>query len=189
MKKGILAAILAVLVMAVAVKPAYAGTINANEDKLLGEFNAVVEEYRGMLGDDHANQYESQARSALSNDAIDLNDAAYGEFTQVIKDAKAVLTSNNVTTSAEASKHSAEMLEIINKVATKYNMKVSLDAKHYAVVTVTNPTTGKTSTVASTKTAVNQTGFGLAQTAVVAGAAVAVLAGAAFVARKNKLFA
>lgn len=190
MKKGILAAILAVMMMFVAVKPAYAGSINANEDKLLNEFSAVVSEYSGAVGG-HDKQYASEARNALNNDLIDLDDAAYGKFSQVIKDCKAILANNNVKTGADGRAVAPQLLSAINGVAKDYNMTVSLKDNGDAVVSITDPSKpGSTAKpVAGTKSNVNQTGFGLAQTALVAGATATILAGAFFVARKNKLFA
>lgn len=194
MKKGIFAALLAVLMMFVAVKPAFAGSINANEDKLLSEFNSVIGEYSSAVGS-HADQYKLQARSALNNDAIDLNETAYNEFMQVINTCRGILADNNVITGADGWAVRNQLLSAINDVAKKYNMTVTLKDNGDAVVTISVPADSKsgapakTVTVADTKKNVNQTGFGLGQTALVAAAAATVLAGAFFVARKNKLFA
>ncbi len=178
MKKGLFAFVLAALLSVTFAIPAFAAEINADEQKVYDEFAAVVDG-KSWLKDEFKNQYKTEAQNALLK--VDLDANACAEFSQVVKDVDAELAGCN--SQKEAKQHLNTILKIINDVAGKYNMKVSVNAKNYAVVTVNG------SVVATTATGVNQTGFGLAQTALVLAAAVATLAGAFVVARKNSLFA
>ena len=74
--------------------------------------------------------------------------------------------------------------KMINELSEQYGITVIVNvADRMGELQVNGKTVGTTASGAK------QTGFGLAQTAIVAGAATATLAGAFVVARKNRLFA
>lgn len=181
------------LVMALAVAtPAYAATLSSAEQQVLGEFKTELDYWGKTAGldQDHITQYYSEAEKALN--AVDLSDAACSEFSGVIKQCREIL--NGSTTKNEMWDHYSELASAINKVGDKYySLHVTVNAStKYATVTWKIPTssgTVKTSTAATTKNVVNQTGAGLGQTVAVAVASAAVLGGAFYVARKKQLFA
>lgn len=168
------------------VTPAFAAGLSSAEQNLLSEFKTELEYWKGEAGldDNHINQYYAQAEKALN--AVDLSDAACSEFSGVIKDIHGILAGSK--TRADLWKHYEEIANKINNVGAKYyKLHVTVNSKDkYA--TVTWEIGGKTSTAASTSSTVKQTGFGLAQTAAVAGVSLAILAGAFVVARKKRLF-
>ena len=176
MKKGFLALLMAAVLSVIFVTPALAADLSSNEQTLYDEFVADVEKWRPVLGNETANTYEAQARSALLQ--VDLDATACKEFSQAIKDVMAVLDKGNPQTRHEMMQYAPECVSIVNKVGSKYGIQIAVGA--HGVVTITIQ--GKT--VANTGSTVKQTGFGLAQTIAVGVASIAVLGGALAVSRK-----
>lgn len=184
--KKILAALMAFAMTLAFVTPAFAASLSKAEEDLLAEFKTELEYWGTNAGLDqaHINQYYGQAQSALT--ALDLSDDACAEFSGVIKKCHSILEGS--TTRAQLYSHVDELLSTINPVGAKYyELHVTVNAKTKNA-TVTYKVGNKTSTAASSSSTVKQTGFGLAQTAAVAGVSLAVLAGAFVVARKKQLF-
>ncbi len=200
MKKRLLTMVAALLLAFAAITPAFGasertsnegGTQNSVETELLNEFKSTMAQYKWLK---HQDQYNAQARSAVLDKSIDLNATAKSDFEAVMSKCEAILAT--CSSSSEAYKHVDELLGIINPVAKKYNMRVSVDPKTKdATVWIIDSgsgtngnnggNSGKSTVAGSTSSAVKQTGFGLAQTAAVVIAAAAVLSGAFFFARKN----
>lgn len=174
MKKGFFAVLAAVLLALCVVSTAFAAELNANEQKAYDEFCAILDKYDvangGWFATSHSKQYKEEARSALLNEAVDLDETAYQEFSDVLKKIDPILAKCN--SQRDAWNHYDEIVGLVNGVANKYGMNVSVDADDFEAHVV-----------------VKQTGFGLAQTAFIAGAAVLVLCGAFAIAKKNNLFA
>ncbi len=193
MKKGILASVMAMVLSLLMITPAFAAELNSNEEALYDEFCSTVDKYKSAL-DDNTNypvssHYKSQAKSALAK--VDLDAGACNEFSGVIKDVDKLL--NGSTTRAQLKAKLPDALSKVNAVANKYGMNVSVGSHGYVTITIEGSDNngvkkGTSTTVADSSKVTKQTGFGLAQTAVVAGAATAVLAGAVVFARKNQLF-
>ena len=186
MKKKVLA-IFMVLAMSFAfVAPAYAAGLNSNEQKLLDEFKQEMQYWQTNAGFDqaHLNQYYGEAETALN--AVDLDAAAYDDFSQAIKDIHKIFEGSK--TRNDLWKHYPEIADLLNNIGKKYyKLHVTVDSKTNNAK-VTWEIDGKTSTAASTSSVVKQTGFGVGQTVAVAGVSVAVLVGAYVVARKKQLF-
>lgn len=186
MKKKVMAIFMAFAMTLGIVSPAFAAGLSSAEQNLLSEFKTELDYWNKQAGLDpeHISQYYAQAEKALN--AVDLTDAACSEFSGVIKDVHNLL--GNASSKSELWSHYGEIADKINAVGAKYyKLHVTVDAKDkYA--TVTWEIDGKTSTAANTGKTVKQTGFGLAQTAAVAGGALAVLVGTGVVARKKQLF-
>ena len=194
MKKGLFAFVLAAILSVVMVVPAFAANngLNSNEQAAFDHGMSVANKWKdaGVLNATDVSNYNEQATAALN--AVDLSKEASDEFIAAINKIDGMVAAQK-----EAGKPMSQIREAllseINAVANKYNMYVSYKAGTHAQVTVTVKSTdssgnAKTTTVASTGSTVKQTGFGLEQTAIVAAASVAVLAGAFFVARKKQLF-
>ena len=191
MKKGLFATILAVLLAFAAVTPAYAtnsdkgGNINAVEDRLLARFDSILK--KDWVTKETRGQYYGEARNALLDSTIDLNSTAEEQFNGALDKIETIL--DGCSSQAEAYKHVDEITGIVNGVSKSYNMTVTVSTAKGHAATVTIAKDGGSTVVATTAKAVKQTGFGLAQTALVVAASAVALTGAFFVARKNNLFA
>lgn len=165
------------------------GKLNSVEEGLLATFSQKLDGYAWLSTKAQKNQYKAEARAALLDSRVDLDAAAEKEFNDVITKCDAIV--KDCKTAHEAYEHTSELLAIINPVAGKYNMKVSVDASNKeAIVTISggnsgSKDSGSKSVVASTAKTVKQTGYGLGQTAVVVVAAAAALSCAFYVARKS----
>lgn len=191
MKKGLFAFVLAAILSVVMTVPAFAAGIDANEEAVQKHGLEVADKWvkNGVLNSADYSNYEEQSKSALNK--VDLSKEACDEFWAAIDQIDQKVQAQ-YDKGGKMSDIKQDLLSTINGVAKKYNMSVAATGNH-AQVSVTVSTTSstgttKTTTVASTGSTVKQTGFGLEQTAIVAAASVAVLAGAFFVARKKQLF-
>ena len=186
MKKGLFAGILALLLSLFVATPAFAGDMNSNEQKEYDRFVQILNDFAKKDSNfkNHASQYAGEAKTALLNDAIDLDASAAAEFDAVLDKIEGILKSCN--TQADAWKHNAEIIDAVNAVATKYNMEVLVNGyntKDYGHRDAKVLINGKV--VASTASVVKQTGFGMGQTAAVVALVAVALSGAYFVTRKN----
>lgn len=185
MKKGIFASIFGVLLALVLATPAFAGTMNSSEQAVYDRFCQVVQDKVGiLLEQDRADSFKDWAEKALVHDEIDLDQAACDELDDMIDQVLAYIEENGIDTKAEASAAYPEIAKLINTVSEKYGITVVVNASLKDGELLVN---GKP--IGTTGDLVNNTGFGLGRTVVVAGTAVAVLCGAYVVARKNRLFA
>lgn len=186
MKKRVLAFLMAIALSFAFVTPAFAAGLSTGEQNLLKEFKEEMQYWQtnAKLDTNHINQYYGQAETALT--AVDLTDAACSEFSAAIKEIHTMLEGSK--TRADLWKHHTEMESLLNNIGAKYyKLHVTVDTTTKNA-TVTWEINGKQSTAASTASVVKQTGFGLGQTAAVAGVSVAVLVAAYAVARKKQLF-
>jgi len=165
--------------------PALAGTMNSNEKVVYDKFCAAVDgKVPTLLNQNRANSFKSWAEKALTDDSFDLTEADCNQFSAKIDEVLAYIENNGINSTDAALKAYPTIAKMINELSEKYGITVLVNpADHMGELQVNGKTVGTTSTGAK------QTGFGLAQTAVVAGAAAATLAGAFVVARKNRLFA
>lgn len=174
MKKGLCSLLAAVLLaLVVAVTPAFAAGMNANEQKAYDEFCAILDKYAvsngGWFDAYHNKQYKEEARSALLHQHIDLDQTAYQEFSDILKKIDPILAKCH--SEREAWSHYDEIVKLVNSVANKYDMDVYVTSSDHNAHVV-----------------VKQTGYGLVQTGIVAGASAAVLCVAFFISKKFKLF-
>lgn len=180
--KRIMSLMLAVaLVFALAIPAMAAGNLNSYEEKLLSEFTAVVNQYKDLdKTGELASNYIASAQSALAQDGVDLDEAAYKDLSACIADVSATIKAANPQTGADLKALSSSIVSKVNAVAGKYGFTVSASVDS-ATVKVDGTKVGTTGSI------VNQTGFDMTATYAVI-AVVAVVLAAAFVAvRKEKL--
>lgn len=155
------------------------GDVNSSEEALLKRFDSIMTD-KAWMDSTHRKQYNEEARAALLDSRVDLDSAAEKEFNTALDDIDAIL--KKCSSRKDAWNHYGEISQIVNKVANKYKMSVSVDeVNKEATVTISDDV------IANTGNVVKQTGFGLGQTAAVAIAAAAVLCVAFFVARKSNM--
>lgn len=179
MKKGFVAIVMATLLSLFAFAPAaFAADMNSNEQKAYDEFCAILDKFEARTNFDHAGQYKSEAKRALLDSRIDLDANAYSQFSSILKQIDGVLADCN--TQGEAWKKRDQIIPLVNSVANKYKMNVTVDAKTFdATVTIDGDT------VASTGSVVKQTGFSMGEAALMAAVAAVALGGAFYATRKN----
>ena len=184
-KKSIFATVLAVMLAFVFATPALAGTMNSNEKVVYDKFCAAVDsKIPTLVHQERANSFKSWAEKALTDDSIDLTEDDCNKFSAKIDEVLAYIESNGITDNKAAWDAYPTIAKMINELSEQYGITVTVNVADRMGELQVN---GKT--VETTATGAKQTGFGLAQTAIVAGAATATLAGAFVVARKNRLFA
>lgn len=184
-KKSIFATVLAVMLAFVFATPAFAGTMNSNEKVVYDKFCAAVDsKIPTLVHQERANSFKSWAEKALTDDSIDLTEDDCNKFSAKIDEVLAYIESNGITDNKAAWDAYPTIAKMINELSEQYGITVIVNvADRMGELQVNGKTVGTTASGAK------QTGFGLAQTAIVAGAATATLAGAFVVARKNRLFA
>ena len=165
--------------------PAFAGTMNSNEKVVYDKFCAAVDsKIPTLVHQERANSFKSWAEKALTDDSIDLTEDDCNKFSAKIDEVLAYIEDNGIADNKAAWDAYPAIAKMINELSEQYGITVIVNvADRMGELQVNGKTVGTTASGAK------QTGFGLAQTAIVAGAATATLAGAFVVARKNRLFA
>ena len=182
MKKGLLAFLLVALLTICAAFPAMAASgLNSSEEDLYNYFKEQVNS-KSWLSKELKTNYLSESENALTK--VDLDAAACKDLKGAVDAVMKILNDNKVSSLKEAQKFHDDFLAAVNPVAGKYNMKVELDyATGVAKVYVNG------SVVADTKSTVNQTGFGTAQTVALSAVIAIAAAGAFIVIRRRNLAA
>lgn len=183
MKKKIVAVFMALAMTFAVVTPAFASGVSSGEQGIIDRMVTIMNSLDFIKNDSSSpvGYYEGQATSALSQ--VDLSDAAIADFNALLDELATYVTKYG--SYADVKADLANLVAKVNNVANKYGINVVINS--YTKKGVSATVNGKT--VASSKSSVNQTGFGLAQTAAIVAGSAAVLGGAFVVARKKQLFA
>lgn len=181
MKKIVSILVLAVMALSLVVSASAADGINKDEADLLAKFNGVVDSYAG-INPGLAGQYKNEAEVALTK--VDLDADAVKELSATIDKVVAYAEENGITTKEAAKKALPEVLAMVNDVAAKYGICVTVAADGSVCVTVGNADKAAT----SDSKLVKQTGVDMTATYIVAGVLVISLVfGLAVVSKKNLL--
>lgn len=179
MKKIVSIVVVAMMVLSLALSAAAASGINKGEAELLEKFDKVVDGY-SYINKGLADQYKNEAENALIK--VDLDDAAVKALSDCMDEVVAYAEKNGINTVAAAKAAKADILAMVNAVANKYGINVSVGDNGQVSVTVNGDK------VASNSGLVKQTGADMTVTYAVIGALViAFICGVAVVSKKNLL--
>jgi hypothetical protein len=179
MKKIVSIVVVAMMVLSLALSAAAASGINKGEAELLEKFDKVVDSY-SFYNKGLANQYKNEAENALTK--VDLDDDAVKALSDCIDAVVAYAEKNGINSIEAARKAKGDVVAMVNAVANKYGINVSVGEDGQVCVTVNGDK------VASNSGLVKQTGADMTVTYVVIGALViAFICGVAVVSKKNLL--
>ena len=144
--------------------PVFAASgITTDENAVYEHFVSVQNKYATLLGETTVNKNKVEAQRVLS--ALDFSKEACTDLDNTITKVDEYLASKDIKTKADLKAQRTEIVNIINKTASKYySINVSLDTSGIGTVTFTIPSNGsnvpaQTETVTiGNNTVVKQTG-------------------------------